>query len=644
MADKRVFGKWPQKLDRKEVETACGKMGSRRLIFWKVFLRHIGDAYKMAKNIKKRKIIGTIAFLGGAFAILNIIANKRIEDKQIDKENPYIGEDGVKTAAPGLYERGIKPVIDRSLSFVGLLMLSPLFALISLAIFLDDPGTVFFTQKRVGKDARFFCLHKFRSMKMSTPHDVPTHQLEDPEQYITRVGRILRKTSLDELPQIWDIFRGRMSIIGPRPALWNQADLVAERDKYGANGVTPGLTGWAQINGRDELEISEKAKLDGEYVKHLRQGGINALFFDVKCFFGTLKSVINHDGVVEGGTGELHKNSEMQADSSDVGFENYGYRKSFHINKEGFKRVLITGANSYIGESFEAYAKRCYPGNFLIHTVDMIDGTWRETDFSSYDAVFHVAGLAHADVGNVDEETKKKYYAVNTDLAIETAKVARDFGVHQFVFMSSMIIYGESAPYGKKKIIDENTVPFPANFYGDSKWQADKGVRQLETDSFHVAVLRPPMIYGRGSKGNYPVLAKLAKKLPVFPAVENQRSMLFIDNLCEFLCLLILSGEGGVYFPQNAEYTSTPAFVEKIADTAWHPMKLTGLLNPAVVVAAHMPGKTGDLANKAFGNNVYSQRLSCYDGLKYRVVNLGESIELTEDDEVSETEFVKEGA
>ncbi|MCI8417894.1 MAG: NAD-dependent epimerase/dehydratase family protein [Lachnospiraceae bacterium] len=573
---------------------------------------------------------------------MTVIAKKRVEKEQINKENPYIGKDGEKEE-PTAYERVGKPIIDRGLSFVGLLVLSPLFAVISIAIFLDDPGTVFFTQKRVGKDARFFCLHKFRSMKMSTPHDVPTHQLDDPEQYITRVGRFLRKTSLDELPQIWDIFRGKMSVIGPRPALWNQADLVAERDKYGANKVLPGLTGWAQINGRDELEICEKAKLDGEYVKHLRQGGFDALFFDLKCFFGTIKAVASSDGVVEGGTGEMHKNCEIPTDSVDAEIENYGYKKSFHINKEGFKHVLITGANSYIGEAFEAYAKRCYHKNFVIDTVDMIDGTWRERDFSAYDAVFHVAGLAHADVGNVDEETKKKYYEVNTNLAIETAKMAKESKVKQFVFMSSMIIYGESAPYGKKKIIDEHTVPAPANFYGDSKWQADKGVRQLETEAFHVAVLRPPMIYGRGSKGNYPVLAKLAKKLPVFPAVENQRSMLFIDNLCEFLCLLILSGEGGVYFPQNAEYTSTTALVERIADTTWHPMKFTRLLNPAVAAAAHIPGKTGDLTNKAFGNSIYAQRLSRYDGLHYHVVDLGDSIELTEADTFSETEL-EEGA
>lgn len=196
-----------------------------------------------------------------------------------------------------MYQHVFKRCIDIVLSFIGLICLSWLYLLIMVAVYVDDPGPVFFKQERIGiHKTRFWC-HKFRSMKMSTPHDMPTHLLKDPEQYITRVGRFLRKYSMDELPQIWDIFIGKMSIIGPRPALWNQDDLIAERDKYGANDVMPGLTGWAQINGRDELEIPEKAKLDGEYVKKLSFG------FDCKCFFGTIFSVLRHDGVVEGGTG-----------------------------------------------------------------------------------------------------------------------------------------------------------------------------------------------------------------------------------------------------------------------------------------------------------------------------------------------------
>ena len=206
-----------------------------------------------------------------------------------------------------MYEKVFKRLIDIVLSACGLIVLSWLYLLIAIAIVIDDPGPVMFTQKRVGKDKKYFQLHKFRSMKMSTPHDMPTHMLENPDQYITRVGRFIRKTSLDELPQIWDIFTRRMAIIGPRPALWNQDDLVAERDKYGANDVLPGLTGWAQINGRDELEIPVKAKLDGDYVAVLKKGGFKAFAMDIKCFFGTIVSVLKHDGVVEGGTGELQK-------------------------------------------------------------------------------------------------------------------------------------------------------------------------------------------------------------------------------------------------------------------------------------------------------------------------------------------------
>lgn len=203
-----------------------------------------------------------------------------------------------------MYNKFFKRLVDIVLSLLGLIVLFPLFLIISLSIVIDDPGPIFFSQKRIGINKTIFNLHKFRSMKMSTPHDMPTHLLENPEQYITKVGKFLRKSSLDELPQIWDIFVGNMSIIGPRPALWNQDDLVAERDLYDANNVRPGLTGWAQINGRDELEISVKAKFDGEYVENMN------FWFDCKCFFGTVFSVIKHDGVVEGGTGELHKANE----------------------------------------------------------------------------------------------------------------------------------------------------------------------------------------------------------------------------------------------------------------------------------------------------------------------------------------------
>lgn len=200
-----------------------------------------------------------------------------------------------------MYKNVIKRVIDFVLSFIGLIVLSPIFLILCIWIKLDSKGTILFKQKRIGIHKSYFNIYKFRTMYIDTPKDMPTHMLSNPDQYITKAGKFLRKTSLDELPQIINILKGEMAIIGPRPALWNQDDLIAERDKYHANDVRPGLTGWAQINGRDELEIPVKAKLDGEYVNRI------SFLFDIKCFFGTITSVLKSDGVVEGGTGELHK-------------------------------------------------------------------------------------------------------------------------------------------------------------------------------------------------------------------------------------------------------------------------------------------------------------------------------------------------
>lgn len=293
------------------------------------------------------------------------------------------------------------------------------------------------------------------------------------------------------------------------------------------------------------------------------------------------------------------------------------------------KKVLITGANSYIGMSFEKYAADHYSSELTVDTVDMIDGSWRQMDFSSYDIVFHVAGIAHADVGNVSEEVKKKYYAINTDLAIETCKKAKTEGVNQFVFMSSAIVYGDSSPYGKSKRITKDTEPDPANFYGDSKWQADKGVRELSDDRFMVTVLRPPMIYGKGSKGNYPTLAKMAKKLIIFPNVQNERSMLYIENLCEFLCQVMMRGEGGIFWPQNAEYTNTSDMVRMIAEASGHKILVSKGWNWIVGLARIIPGKPKGLANKAFGNMSYDFNMSHYD-FDYQLVDLRSSIERTE--------------
>ena len=279
--------------------------------------------------MKIKKVIGVlVAVLGTAFILLSIIAKvkkkKSVYEDAPEEKNPMEGKkvvfvedemdrenaDGVRghleavgdsSHQSGFYAKYVKRVIDVLLSFGGLVLLSPVYAVIALAIKIEDPGPVLFTQKRIGQDKKYFKLHKFRSMKVSTPHDVPTHMLENPDQYITKVGKFMRKTSLDELPQIINILKGEMAVIGPRPALWNQYDLIEERDKYRANDVLPGLTGWAQIHGRDELEIPEKAKLDGYYVKHMSH------WMDLKCFFGTIFAVLRSDGVVEGGTGEMKK-------------------------------------------------------------------------------------------------------------------------------------------------------------------------------------------------------------------------------------------------------------------------------------------------------------------------------------------------
>lgn len=288
------------------------------------------------------------------------------------------------------------------------------------------------------------------------------------------------------------------------------------------------------------------------------------------------------------------------------------------------KKILITGANSYIGTSFEHYMAQ-WPERYQVDTVDMIDGSWRDRSFAGYDAVFHVAGIAHSDTGNVTEERKALYYRVNTDLTVETARKAKAEGVKQFLFMSSAIVYGDSAPIGKTRTITADTPLTPANFYGDSKVQAEKGILPLNGDGFKVVVLRPPMIYGPGSKGNYPVLSKLARKLPVFPAVDNRRSMLFIGNLTEFLRLMIENQEQGIFWPQNGEYSNTTGLVRLIARAHGK----TILTIPGLGWALKLLSPFTGLVNKAFGSLCYDMELSRYRE-DYRRYSLEESIALTE--------------
>ncbi len=646
----------------------------------------------------KKKLLIAAGVLAGGYIGAGVVAKRHSEDPSIDFNNPYIKgsgstpdinrqsaeEDEPSVGEITVYEKTIKPVLDKVLSFGGLVVLSPVFLVVSAVIVLDDPGPVLFVQKRVGKDKTFFYLHKFRTMKMETPSDVPTHLLTNPETYITRVGRVLRRTSLDELPQIWDIWRGKMSVIGPRPALWNQSDLIQARGV--ANSAMPGLTGYAQIKGRDELEISVKAEFDKMYVRLLRSSSLKGLAIDIKCFIGTITSVLRHDGVVEGGTGAMGSGSQAANHSTDSGLgdergskavdslstptesqgnaergssgsitasnrfnhqsvgdkkdfklrpgvpsvdpeTDWGYLKSFSIDTTKPVRVLITGAGGYIGTSFEEYCRSNYP-NIEIATLDMKGISWKESPLwnQDFDTVFHVAGIAHADVGKASAEEIERYYAINTDLAIECARKSRDAGIKQFIFMSSMIIYGDQSVNG----VSERTRSNPANFYGDSKWQADKGIRSLSSPEFAVAVLRPPMIYGRGSKGNYPTLATIAKKSPIFPSVSNRKSMLYIENLCEFVALLTLSGESGVYVPQNSTYSNTSSLVAMIASVAGKKIRVSKLLSLAVKVGGLVPGKIGDLVHKAFGSSWYDQSLSVYTGLDYQKVSLEESIRRTE--------------
>lgn len=283
------------------------------------------------------------------------------------------------------------------------------------------------------------------------------------------------------------------------------------------------------------------------------------------------------------------------------------------------KKILITGKDSYIGTSLEKWLSQ-WPDKYTVDTVDMTSASWKEKDFSKYDVVFHVAGIAHV---SSDPKLKNLYYKVNRDLTIATARKAKNEGVQQFIFMSSIIVYGDSS--SSKRVIDRNTVPTPSNFYGNSKLQAEEGIKHLESDDFKIVVLRPPMIYGKGSKGNYPRLANMAKKIPVFPDIDNERSMLHIDNLCEFIKVMIDYEETGLYFPQNKEYVKTSELVKTIADVHGKKIMMTKVFNPALRLMFGI-----GIVNKVFGNLVYEKSMSDYDKANYRIRTFRESIELTE--------------
>lgn len=286
------------------------------------------------------------------------------------------------------------------------------------------------------------------------------------------------------------------------------------------------------------------------------------------------------------------------------------------------KNILITGGGSYIGTSFAEYLSK-WPEKYHVDTVDMIDGSWRNKSFSGYDVVYHVAGIAHSDSGKISAEKEKLYRSVNTDLAVETANKAKREGVKQFIFMASAIIYGDSAPIGKSKLITRDTKPSPTNCYGDSKLQAEKGILPLSSESFKVVVLRPPMIYGKGCKGNFPVLEKMVTRLSIFPKVKNQRSMLYIGNFVEFVKLMVDNNESGIFWPQNSEYSNTSELVVLIAQAKGKKIWLIPGCTCLLKIASHFTG----FVNKAFGNLTYDKAIGDYQE-NYNRYNLEKSISI----------------
>jgi len=280
------------------------------------------------------------------------------------------------------------------------------------------------------------------------------------------------------------------------------------------------------------------------------------------------------------------------------------------------KKVLITGANSYVGTNVERWLNR-EPEKYYVDTIDMIDGSWREKDFSGYDVVFHVAGIAHV---NAKKNMEALYYKVNTDLTIETAQHAKQCGVKQFIFMSSIIVYGESKSL-KPVVITRDTEPKPNGFYGNSKLLAEIGIKKLEDEHFKIVILRPPMIYGPGSKGNFPKLIALAKKTPIFPAYHNQRSMLYIDNLCEFVRLVIDNEERGVFWPQNREYVNTSELVQLIGKIQGKKVCILKGFSWMIIVMSYVLSSI----NKVFGSLCYEQQLSDYKA-DYRLFTVEHSL------------------
>lgn len=565
------------------------------------------------KKTTKKILYGVAALAGLTVAGVKVASAMQRKQCAGDEKNPFEGKkvifvkneedaenaDGVKghlesvgnsDYAPSFYDKYVKRCFDIVLSFGGIVALSPLLLGIAVAIKIDDPGPVFFTQKRLGQNKKYFRVYKFRSMKMCTPHDTPTHMLENPEQYITRVGKFLRAHSLDELPQLFNVLDGSLSLVGPRPGLWNQDVLTAERDKYGVNEYKPGITGWAQINGRDSISIEKKSELDGYGVKH------SSPAFDLKCLLGTVTKVGHDDTVVEGGTGTMGKETKIQEDYTGT-------------TPKQKKKILITGKNSYIGESIKEYLNE-YPDYYDIESIETKGLNPSVELFKGYDVVINVAGIAHI---KETDENRKLYYEINRDLSVDIAKCAKGAGVKQYVLLSSMSVYGMVTGH-----ITKNTIPHPINAYGDSKLQADNIIEKMRDTSFKIAIVRPPMVYGKDCKGNYQTLRKFAMKSPIFPNYKNERSMIFIGNLCEFIKRVIDKEDSGLFFPQNKEYVRTSDMVRTVARQHSREIVMPRVFNIAIKVVSV------NLIKKVFGSLTYEKTELVG---KY---NFKESIELTE--------------
>ena len=552
------------------------------------------------------KIVICMAAAIGAL-VFCVKLTTRIQKKQNvnDKKNPFEGKkvvfiedaskpenaDGMRgylqavgetKYEPSFYDKYVKRGIDIVLSFCGIIVLSPILLGIAIAIKIDDPGPVFFTQKRLGQNKKYFRVYKFRSMKMSTPHDTPTHMLDDPDQYITKVGKFLRAHSLDELPQLFNVLDGSLSLVGPRPGLWNQDILTAERDKYGVNEMKPGITGWAQINGRDSISIEEKAKLDGYWKEH------ESFLFDLKCLLGTVMKVGHDDSVVEGGTGVMEKKEMLPLpETAEI---------SHNINFSEKKRILIAGKHSYIGQALEKYLLQY--DNYEVDSFETRSDDWKEIRFCDYDVIYNVAGIAHIKETN---ENMKLYYDVNRDLAVEIAKKAKKEGVKEYIYLSSMSVYGLTE--GR---IDAHTEVNPCNAYGMSKLEAERLLWQLNDETFVVAIVRPPMVYGNGCKGNYQSLRKFAIKFGVFPEYNNERSMLYIDNLSSAIRGIIHNEMPGVYFPQNIDYIKTYDMVKTIVESNDRSFHTTKLLNPIIKFLIHKI----NVVKKVFGTLTYDMKMN----------------------------------